>query len=160
MNETTAEEKLANQRRLGRGRVSGYLIVSFDLDVDVLMPSAVGAAVGLSEVALLVDEEDVAGSTGALSSSSGESSAGESVGTMGIVVLLDVASSRTNAPEIEGRLATRDGERSGGSGGVGLDEGSGIERVFRGVVGSVGPGVFDDFLAVLVLDVDALVEYA
>lgn len=72
------------------------------------MPSAVRTTVGLSEVALLVDEEDVAGSSGALSSSSGKSSPGESVGTMGIVVLLDVASSRANAPEIEGRLATRD----------------------------------------------------
>lgn len=75
-------------------------MVSLDLNANVLVPMAVGAAVGLSKVTLLVDEEHVATSTVALSSVGRESSASERVGAMSIVVLLDVTSTRTDALEI------------------------------------------------------------
>lgn len=49
-------------------------------------------------------------------------------------------------------------ERGSRRGSIGLDEWRSIEGVLGGVVGGVGPGIFNDFLGVLVLNIDSLVE--
>lgn len=124
------------------------------------MPVTIGIASGCGKMAVLVDEEDVAGSTRALSGSSGEGRSDLGILAVDVVVFLDIATLVADGPEVQGRLAAGDGEGGGGSGGTSLDEGSGVEVVGGGVVGSIGPGVFDDFLGILVLDVDALVKDA
>lgn len=126
----------------------------------ILVPVAVRVAVGLSEVAVLVDEKDVAGATITLTSSGRESSASLGVLAVSVVVFLDVATLSSNSPKVEVGLAARNLKRGGGGSSTLLDERSGIKIVSFGVIGSVGPGIFNDFLGIVVLNVDALVKNA